>query len=452
MHFRPARRLLFLLTYTLFFYVTFSCRAADKRELIIVSPHWEGIQYEFGRAFEQHYFETFGEPVHVRWRDMGGGTSQIEKAIDAGFKATPGSCQIDVFFGGGIDPYESQKRKGQLQPYRLPEPILKKIPVSIGGFNIIDPDYTFYGAALSSFGILENRKVIEFAKLPPVNSWEDLCQPELSGWVSSADPRKSGAVHMIYEIILQAYGWDRGWSVIYRMSGNVKSFLPASSGPTKEVATGDAAYAVSIDVNGLAQQSFLGKDKVLFKIPPGVSIINPDGIAILKGAPNLPIAQEFLNFVMSEKGQTLWMKPTGSPGAATKYNITRMGILPHFYDADISQLLVPVNPFTLDYPFHYSSATGSKRWNVINDLMGQSVIDVHTHLRKAWEAIQKAPPSQHKILLAQFTKPLITEEQAMSLSTIWKTDPAQSRRLANQWMNEAVRRYQLIYDSAQAPP
>ncbi|NJK92248.1 MAG: extracellular solute-binding protein [Blastochloris sp.] len=227
---------------------------------------------------------------------------------------------------------------------------------------------------------------------PPVSTWEDLCLPALNGWVSSADPRKSGAVHMIYEIILQAYGWDKGWAVIYQMSGNVKSFLPASSGPTKEVAAGDAAYAVSIDINGLTQQSFLGKENVLFKIPPGVSVINPDGIAILKGAPNLDIAQAFLNFVMGPEGQSLWMKPIGTPGAAEKFNITRMGIRPDFYEVDLRELLVPVNPFKIDYPFQYNSPKGSKRWGVLNDLIGQTVIDVHPHLRRAWSALNQSPP------------------------------------------------------------
>jgi ABC-type Fe3+ transport system substrate-binding protein len=441
---RMVRRFLASLTALLSLTVTIPCQAAQTRELIIVSPHWEGIQYEFGRAFEAHYLRETGTPVKVRWRDLGGGTSQIEKAIDAGFKANPDSCQIDLFFGGGIDPFESQKRKGQLQPYQLPEALLSALPHAVGGFEIVDPDYTYYGAALSSFGILENRKVIQFTKLPPVTTWEDLCQPELNGWVSSADPRKSGAVHMIYEIILQAYGWEKGWAVIYQMSGNIKSFLPASSGPTKEVATGDAAYAVSIDINGLTQQSFLGKENVLFKIPPGVSVINPDGIAILKGAPNLDVAQSFLRFVMSPAGQSLWMQPTGAPGGATKFNITRMGVLPSFYEGDMTQLLVPVNPFKIDYPFQYNSPKGSKRWSILNDLIGQSVIDVHSHLRRAWTSLCQLPPESRPQLLAEFSKPLITEDQATEYAAWWRKDPVRARRMANEWMSEAVQRYQAI--------
>jgi len=429
--------------------VTNPCHA--QRELIIVSPHWEGIQYEFGRAFAEHYRQRTGQSVQVRWRDLGG-TSQIEKALDATYQATPATSGIDVFFGGGIDPYESQKTKGQLHPYKLPDTLLAAIPPAIGGFVIVDPDYAFYGAALSSFGILENRRVTRLVGLPAVETWEDLGHPDLDGWVSSADPRKSGSVHMIYEIILQAYGWDKGWQVIHRMSGNVKSFLQSSSAPTKEVSVGDAAYAVSIDINGMTQQAFIGKEDVRFSIPRGVSVINPDGIAILKGAPNLDVAQAFLDFVMGPEGQALWMRPTGTPGGAVRFGISRMGILPRDYEGDLSQLLVPLNPFAIDYPFRYNTPVGSRRWGVVNSLIGMGVIDVHTHLRRAWAAIHRAPPARRPALLAEFDRPLASEAEALELAAVWRSDKIRARRLENEWMRRSVQRYQALARQAALPP
>ncbi|MEM6884848.1 MAG: extracellular solute-binding protein [Verrucomicrobiota bacterium] len=445
MYFASRAPTLLLLALAVLVSVTNWCQAED--ELIIVSPHWEGIQYEFGRAFEAHYQDKFGKKINVRWRDLGG-TSQIEKAIDAGYAADPKSCKIDVFFGGGIDPFESQKEKGQLHPYRLPESILNSIPSEIGGFPIIDPDYTFYGAALSSFGILENRKVLESISLPEVHQWEDLAHPGLLSWVSSADPRKSGSVHMIYEIILQAYGWERGWAIIYQMSGNVRSFLQSSSAPTKEVSTGDAAYAVSIDINGMTQQAFLGKENVRFMIPKGVSVINPDGIAILKGAPNLPQAEAFMNFVMSIEGQSLWMKPQGNPDGAVKFGITRMGVIPEMYSGDMTELLVPINPFTQKYPFTYSSETGSKRWGVINDLIGQTIIDVHSHLRAAWSAICALPEDQREALIDEFSSAFVSEAEAEEYTTFWRTDKIRARQISNDLMTDAVARFNQIEEKA----
>jgi ABC-type Fe3+ transport system substrate-binding protein len=425
--------------------VTITLRADD--ELVIASPHWEGIQHEFGRAFTKHYAEKFGKKITVRWRDLGG-ASQIEKAVDATYKATPDSCGIDVFFGGGMDPYENQKHKGHLQAYRIPPELLSQLPTKVQGVDLIDPDFTFYGAALSSFGIVENLRVIERLKLPKADTWEDLTNPALYSWISSADPRKSGSVHMIYEVILQAYGWEKGWAIIQQMSGNVRSFMQASSAPTKEVSIGDAAYAPSIDINGLTQQAFLGKDNVRFRIPPGVSVINPDGIAIFKGAPHLPAAQAFVDFVMSEPGQSLWMKPVGAPGGATKYGITRMGVWPKHYEGDLSQLLVPLNPFAAQAGFVYNSTVGSRRWSIVNDLMGQTVIDVHPHLQAAWAAIIALPPDKSAALKAEFSQPFLREDEANELNKFWRSDKVRSGRIANEWMSRAVSRYQSIRQRA----
>jgi len=421
---------------------------AQDRELIIVSPHWEGIQHEFGLAFEAHYEKQTGRTVQVRWRDLGG-TGQIEKALDASFRATPESAQVDVFFGGGIDPFQSQKKNRQLLAYKLPEEILKHIPHSVGGFEIVDPDFEYYGAALSSFGVLENRRVVEIMKLPEVKTWEDLCHPQLFTWVSSSDPRKSGSAHMVYEIILQAYGWEKGWQVIYQSSANVRSFEQASSGATKQVSLGEVAYAFAIDINGMTQQAFLGSDNIRFSIPDGVSVINPDGIAIMKGAPNLDVAQAFLRFAMGPEGQALWMTPTGQPGGPVKFGISRMGVWPELYEGDMSRLLVPVNPFKIDFNFQYQTKLGSSRWGVVNDLMGQTVIDVHSHLVKAWKAVNKLPPERRSPLVARLSEPFVTEAEAADLAKFWSKDKIRALKLGNQWMSRAVARFNEIEKEAQ---
>ncbi|MCS7062801.1 MAG: ABC transporter substrate-binding protein [Methylacidiphilales bacterium] len=424
---------------------------SKENELIIVSPHWEGIQYEFGRAFEAWYQENVGKAIRVRWRDLGG-ASQIEKALVATYQATPDSCGMDVFFGGGMDPFENLHRRGLLYPYRVSDEVLKDLPESFSGVRIIGEDYAYYGTALSSFGILENRRVTQRLGLPEVKTWRDLADSRLAGWVSSTDPRKSGSVHMIYEIILQAYGWDEGWGVIYGMSGNVRSFLQNSSAPVKEVSAGDAAFAVTIDINGLTQQSFLGEENVIYRIPRGVSVVTPDGIAILRGAPNLEAAKLFVEFVLSEKGQKLWMKPKGTEGGALRFNITRMGVLPKLYPNDLSKLLVPFNPFQVgegEIGFRYNSELGSRRWHVLNDLIGQTIIDVHRWLRRAWRAASKVQDEVvRQELLRKIKKPFVTESEAIELASYWRKDKVRARRMANEWMEGAVRRYQEVIEVA----
>jgi ABC-type Fe3+ transport system substrate-binding protein len=417
--------------------------------LVIVSPHWEGVKYEFGRAFQQYYREKYGRTIQVQWRDMGGGTSTVEKAVDAQYQATPDSCDIDLMFGGGMDPFANQKRKGHLTAYKLPDDLLQQIPPQVQGVTLVDPDFTYYGAALSSFGILQNIPVCRYLNLPPVTTWEDLTQPALVGWISTADPRKSGSVHMIYEIILQAYGWEKGWAILYQLGGNIHSFLADSATPTKEVATGDAAYGLTIDINGLSQQAFLGAQNVRFFIPPHVSVITPDGIGIFKGAPHLQAAEAFLDFVLSPAGQSLWMKPKGEPGGAQKFGITRMGVIPAMYSPDTTNLGLPTNPFAGQAGFVYNSAVGSQRFQLVNDLIGQTIIDVHPHLLAAWLAIHRLPPDRAAVLQQEFSQPFVAESDVARLAQLWLKDRVAAARLNSDWMLQAVNRFDRIKQEAE---
>jgi ABC-type Fe3+ transport system substrate-binding protein len=149
--------------------------------------------------------------------------------------------------------------------------------------------------------------------MPVADTWIDLTDPRLMGWVGSADPRHSGSVHMMYEIILQAYGWEKGWDVIEKMGANIKSFTQAASTTPMEVKSGYVAYGLSIDVYAWSQIAEVGRDKMSFVFPNGLTVINPDAIGILKGAPNRAVAEAFVDFVLSDRCQKLLMLP---PGAA----------------------------------------------------------------------------------------------------------------------------------------
>jgi len=151
---------------------------------------------------------------------------------------------------------------------------------------------------------------------------------------------------------------------------------------------------------------------------------------------------------MSDSGQCLWMKPQNSPQGAVKFGITRMGVIPQMYEGDMSNLLVPLNPFVQNYPFTYSSETGSKRWGVINDLIGQTIIDVHSHLRRAWHAICVLPESERAPLVREFSKAFVSEAEAGEYATFWRSDKIRARQVSNDLMTEAVARFNRIEEQA----
>ena len=137
---------------------------------------------------------------------------------------------------------------------------------------------------------------------PKVHTWADLTDPRLAGWISASRSRAPpAALWHIYEIILQSYGWDKGWAVLMEMSGNVRNFLSSSAASAVEVGVGDAAYGVAIDSYGQAQAGYYGPENVSFVLPEGQTVITPDCIAILKNPPHPELARHFMEFVLSPR-------------------------------------------------------------------------------------------------------------------------------------------------------
>ena len=77
---------------------------------------------------------------------------------------------------------------------------------------------------------------------------------------------------MMYEIILQAYGWDKGWQVITCMGANVRNFVKGSGQTLKEVSTGDAAYGLAIDFYATSTINRVGRDKIGYVMPEGLTV------------------------------------------------------------------------------------------------------------------------------------------------------------------------------------
>ena len=409
--------------------------------LQIVSPHWQGIEDEFGAAFEAWYKARVGADIHVAWRDMGG-TSDDLRWIKSEFAKRPAGIDVDLFFGGGIDPHVQLKDSGLLEVYRVPDSILSTIPKELHGVPIYDPGFAWYGAAISGFGIIYNKVVLAKLSVAEPKTWEDLANPKLFSWVGSGDPRHSGTVHMMYEIILQAYGWDRGWQVLTAMSGNTRQFVPSGGDVPQKVASGELAIGTAVDFYAWTQVSLVGKDRVGFVMPEGLTVINPDGISILKGAPHLAAAKAFVDFVLSEQGQKLWYVARGTPGGPSKYDLLRMPVRADIYEKYASVSPVTMNPFKTGKALEYNSALGSARWNALNDLIGATLIDGHKDLVATWKALIRAGKAE--AVLPELSKPPVTEAELADLGKTKFSDDVFRNGKISEWVSFARDKYRKL--------
>lgn len=406
--------------------------------LVVLSPHNEAIRREFARGFSEWHRERHGTPVEFDWR-MVGGSSESLRFVQSEFTRKPDGIGIDVFFGGGQEPYLELAARQQAEPWEVSPEVLSGLAPDLAGIELRAPDFTWYGAAVSSFGILENRRVQSLAKLPRATRWEDLVNPRLKGWVGAGDPRGSGTMLVMFESFLQARGWDPGWRLLTQLAGNARRFDRLSSTTAKDAALGETAYALAIDFYALTQVAAAGRSNLAYVLPSDFATVSPDGIAILKGAPHRETARRFLEYVLSDAGQSLWMLPKGHPGGPVRFSIERMSVRPALFERYRGISNLETSPFDRPAGFRYDARLAQRRRGVVATLAGAVLVDVHEDLVKAWESVIRRG-LQESDLVRLGAMPITAEEALVLAGEPWK-DPRVRNARKTEWQGWARARY-----------
>jgi len=442
--------------------------ASGADSLVIYSPHSDEIRAEFEAAFKNWYLSQTGREVEVSWPDVGGTSLMLKRLQD---KFLSGRDDVDVAFGGGAI-YERMKQLGFLEPYRLPDDVLAAIPKTAAGQPLYDPEFHWYGAAISTFGLIYNKQIIQDRGLPMPETWEAMADPKYFGLVGAGDPAKSGSVRKACEIILQAYGYEKGMAILVRMAANAREFFASASDIPRACAQGEIAVGPCIDFYAQRQRLSEGGESIGFVTPKGLTVVNCDPVAVLKGAPNRHVAERFVEFVMRPEGQRLWMLPAGAPGGPKKYALERLAVLPSLYGPNAGTRPA-MNPFELPPADFYDAAKEDARLSILPDYLRVALVENHEPLVRAWRAvIRKGTPLEPGASL--LVQPLLSEEEMARLGReVWtpgivlegatpdeqaeaqRKEEARQRRksdLETGWSDQLRRRYEKISHLASGVP
>ncbi len=415
--------------------------AEGTPRLIVVTPHVPQIRSEFGRAFAAWHRAEYGEPIELDWRTPGG-TSEIRKQLDAIFQSAvkslaedgliprdaddtfllpPGSVEYDLFFGGGSFDHGQAARPTtvsatgpggeaftvrirQTAPADFTQDELDTLfgPNSIGPQLLYDPEQRWIGTALSSFGIVFNRDVLERLGVPVPQTFRDLGNPDLIGWVALADPRQSGSITTTFDSILGNEGWEEGWKTLRAMSGATRYFTNSSTKPPIDVSQGEAAAALAIDFYGRGQAQVIadsgGGDRVGYTDPAGSVYVDADPISLINGGPQPDLAKRFIRFMLTEQAQALWQfragdqsnptGPDGQPMGPAEHELRRMPVRRVMYENHFEALTDKVDPFEI------VSDVQNPGWRTgVQVMMGCFGVDLADECRAAYTAIAKAARS-----------------------------------------------------------
>jgi ABC-type Fe3+ transport system substrate-binding protein len=384
----------------------------DAEQLIIITPHNELIRTEFAAAFSRWHEANFGTPVAVQW-NVPGGTTEIRKMLQAQYSAAleagraPGG-NADLMFGGGAFEFDLLKRPiemhidGRTRSTTVLEPVdfsddwlgATYGPNEIGDGKLYDAEKFWFGAALSSFGIVYNRDVLADLGIDEPQHWEDLCNPRFRGWIALVNPAQSGSITSAFEAILKRHGWTRGWQILRRVAANARYFTGSSLKPPADVATGNAAAGICIDFLGRYQSGAIaqstGSDRIGYIDPQGETTIDSDPIAMLRGAPHPQLARRFIEFILSREGQALWQF-RASPGntiGPRQFELRRLPILRSIYDSDLAHFVDRVNPYEVAERMPHDTRAMRPFIAIVFAAMA---MDSHRELRDAWSAIVEHP-------------------------------------------------------------
>jgi ABC-type Fe3+ transport system substrate-binding protein len=464
--------------------------AGDALDLYILSPHGSDIRREFADAFSAWHARHFGRAVRVLWPDVGGGgTGSVATYLDRVYKAGR-SPDVDLAFGGGSETFGQYAALGFLAPpppmdaadRRLwPHDPLDAVPAAIFHTPLHGPaadgGHLWVAATMSSFGIEINKDRIAELGLPTPRTWNDIAGPAWIGQLSLSDPTKSGSVKSSYEMIFQQYGWEKGWGVVTRLFANAAVVRDAGANPAEDVGAAEAIAGIVIDFFGRIHITRAGPDIVGFVIPDGGSALDPDPVAMLKGAPHPELAGRFIRFVVSDEGQRLWTFKPGAAGGPRKSALGRLSVLPSLYEREGASMLDPANPFQGAPPLTVDVKARAARGKFMADAIKASLIDNQGLLADVRQAIRAAgdPPA----LLAKLDavppfrrshveggrlvfgdeQPLGERDQAAAADEFSPADPAKAvftdqlqSDLRNLWRRRSRERLEALLREATTPP
>ncbi|NPD88555.1 MAG: ABC transporter substrate-binding protein [Asgard group archaeon] len=373
-------------------------------------------------------------------------------STDAGWKKLleDPSKSIDVAWGGGPALFNTMDDYGLL--YHIDNQTLidllnAVVPDEVAGLAIKSYDASdnliWIGNAISSFGFTVNHDFLDDYGLPVPNTWEELATPTYYlgpniKAVSFGDPPLTTSNTKIVSIILQAFGWEEGWSILTRIGAN-SGIYPGSVDTRAAVVTGDVGIGMTIDFYGVIAKR--ENPNTEYIIPEGQSIVNGDPIAIASFCDNFDGANAFFEYLFSLEGQNTWMHegldrlPAVADAFQTPYGQTRTDLYSLYNDTLANEgiefdenLETDLLQFTIYY-FH------------------ETIAGLHNNLRNTWGTLLTALDdetingTQFQDLAYEMGEIPYTMADALTLNEEYQSSATRASELETEWRSMAKARY-----------
>ncbi|MHA1480985.1 MAG: ABC transporter substrate-binding protein [Candidatus Thorarchaeota archaeon] len=275
--------------------------------LTVLTRHDVAIHNVFEPAFLASDLAIDANITNILWKTPQG--QYWDDLIELG--------EIDICWGGGPTLFDQLIRQDYLFPLESDymQTVAARVPTEIAGADMRrydDGELMWIAAAISTFGFTVNHQFLDDYSLPTPTKWTDLASPIYASnlptipTIAMGNAPGTTSNTRIYEIMTQGLGWEEGWINMARMAGSANIY-PGSVETQSASEYGDVGISMSIDFYGYLTQ--YNNPDCEYILPEGQTIVNGDPIAISATSSQKELSEIFLDFVLSDYGQSLWLTP-----------------------------------------------------------------------------------------------------------------------------------------------
>src|SRR3989454_1008012 len=313
-----------------------------ESELAMITPVSKSIHDAALKAFADYAKEKW--TVTVKVSAIPAGTPVAYGRI-VEWKGRP---EVDIFWGGESALFEKLAEQKLLQKVEIAREAWDSIPASIGTPRAIplkDKNGYWVGTALEPYGLVYHPKKIQRLGIAEPKEWDDLLNPKLKGEVAQCAPTRSSSSNATYEVILSMHGDDKGWDWLKKLAANTGHFTARSRDVPTVVAKGEYTAGFAVPSYMAFEEKLAGFD--LKFVAPKNAFVTPEPMAILAGARNPKAARAFIEFLLTERGQKVFMerglfpitpryKVQGPLGSTAEMAVEFTGGVRSYFDREVS--------------------------------------------------------------------------------------------------------------------
>ena len=328
-------------------------------ELVLQTPVSRFIVDAALKAFADYAKEKWGVTLKTSAQYAGTPVS-YGRIVD--WKGKP---EADIFWGGESALFDKLAEQKLVVKLELPKELADGVPATVGKPKPIplkDPQGYWIGTALEPYGLVYHPRLLRRLGVPEPKDWDDLLHPKLKGKVAQSAPTRSSSSHATYEVILQSRGDPAGWEWLKRLGDHSGVFTARSRDVPSVVAKGEFAA-------GFAVPSYMAFEEVLAGfdikfVAPRNAFVTAEPIAVLAGAKHPRAARAFVEFLLTERGQRVFierglfaimpkLKVQGPPGSVAEKAVEFTGGVRSYFEIETANV--------------YDEGVAQKRYQEVNE-------------------------------------------------------------------------------------